>query len=124
MIFVIQVNSAPYQNQSAYTALQFCRAVLQQQHQIKRVFFYHDGIYNAFASAEAATGQYDIITGWTRLATVHQIDLLVCISAARLRGLTPSNDADSTLLADGFRIGGLGEMAEAMIEADRVLTFQ
>lgn len=123
MIFAIQVNTAPYQSQSAWTALQFSRAVIQQQHKIKRIFFYHEGIYNAVASAETPANQSDVIAGWSNLASQHQVDLLVCISAAQLRGLKPDNDSVSTLLADGFRIGGLGEMAEAMIEADRLVIF-
>ncbi|HFD11276.1 MAG TPA: sulfurtransferase complex subunit TusD [Crenotrichaceae bacterium] len=120
MVFVIQVNSAPYQCQSAYTALQFSRAVLDN-HQIKRIFFYHEGIYNAFVSSQAPADQIDMIAEWSALATDYHVDLLVCISAAQLRGLTQNHH--SALLATGFRIGGLGEMVEAMIEADRLMVF-
>lgn len=122
MLFVIQVNTAPYQSQSAYTALQFSLAAVQD-HQIKRIFFYHEGIYNAFASSEAPADQIDIIKSWSALAKQHNIDLLVCISAAQRRGLTQDNIDGSPLLAEGFRIGGLGEMVEAMIEADRLMVF-
>jgi tRNA 2-thiouridine synthesizing protein D len=120
--FVIQVNTAPYQNQSAYTALQFSRAALQH-HTIKRIFFYHEGIYNALALTQPPADQLNITASWSTLATQHHLDLLVCISAAQQRGLTLEGDNDCPPLADGFRIGGLGEMVASMIEADRLMVF-
>ncbi len=123
MDFLIQVNTAPYQSQSAYTALQFCKAALHQHHAIKRIFFYHEGIYNAFAASEPPADQLNIIEEWSTFATQSHIDLLVCISAAQQRGLKWQSSADSSQLADGFRIGGLGEMVEAMIETDRLMVF-
>ncbi len=121
--FVIQVNSAPYHNQSSYTALEFSRAALQRGHQIKRIFFYHDGIYNAFSTTEPPADETNIVTRWSELARHHRLDLLVCISAAQQRGLKLQDNDNCSLLADGFRIGGLGEMAEAMIDADRMMVF-
>ena len=88
-----------------------------------RIFFYCEGIYNALMTEQTTADQYDIISGWSSLAAQHQVDLLVCISAAQLRGLTVAKGSESPQLADGFRIGGLGEMAEAMIEADRIMVF-
>lgn len=123
MDFVIQVNTAPYQNQSAYTAIEFCRAALQQGHQIKRIFFYHEGIYNAFSTTEPPADETNIITNWSMLASDYHLDLLVCISAAQQRGLKLQDNRDCLLLAKGFRIGGLGEMVEAMIEANRLMVF-
>ena len=122
MFFVIQVNTAPYQSQSAYTALRFSQAVVKQ-HQIKRIFFYNEGIYNAFGSSEVPADQHDIIAGWSNLATQFHVDLLVCISAAQRRGLILDNNSPNPKLADGFRIGGLSEMVEAMIDADRLMVF-
>lgn len=123
MDFLIQVNTAPYQSQSAYTALQFCKAALHQHHTIKRIFFYHEGIYNAFAASEPPADQLNIIAEWSTFATQFNTDLLVCISAAQQRGLKWESSTDSPQLADGFRIGGLGEMVEAMIETDRLMVF-
>ena len=122
MLFVIQVNTAPYQSQSAYTALRFSQAAVHN-HQIKRIFFYQEGIYNAFASSEVPNDQVDIINCWSVLARQYHIDLLVCISAAQRRGLRLETSNDSPILAEGFRIGGLGEMVEAMIDADRLMVF-
>ncbi len=123
MDFIIQVNTAPYHSQSAHTALLFSQAALQQGHHIKRIFFYHEGIYNAFATTEVPANEFNMITNWSALAKQYHIDLLVCISAAQQRGLKPQDHNSCSQLADGFRIGGLGEMVEAMIEADRIMVF-
>jgi tRNA 2-thiouridine synthesizing protein D len=121
--FVIQINTAPYSNQSVYTALRFCHAALQQRHTIKRIFFYHEGIYNALTSTQSPNPKIDIIAEWSTLAARYHIDLLVCISAAQQRGLTLQGNHQSSMLAVGFRIGGLGEMVESMIDADRLMVF-
>ena len=47
MKFAIQINSSPYQSNAGITAYQFIRAALAEQHEIVRVFFYHEGIFNA-----------------------------------------------------------------------------
>lgn len=122
MLFVIQINSSPYQSQSVSTALQFCRAVVKH-HQLKRIFFYQDGIYNALATVTSNPGTVNLNQQWTQLATEHHIDLLVCISAAQLRGLQSETSGQPCQPSPGFRIGGMGEMAEAMIEADRFIVF-
>jgi tRNA 2-thiouridine synthesizing protein D len=121
--FIIQINTAPYHSQSAYTALQFSQSALQQGHHIKRIFFYHEGIYNAFATTEPPANEFNMIANWSALAKQYHLDLLVCISAAQQRGLKLQDNDSCSLLADGFRIGGLGEMVEAMIEADRIMIF-
>lgn len=59
---------------------------------------------------------------------LHQVDLVICISAAQRRGLLCADEAarrgkQDDDLATGFRIGGLGQWVEAMLEADRVIVF-
>jgi tRNA 2-thiouridine synthesizing protein D len=65
---------------------------------------------------------------WGQLARENSLDLLVCISAAQRRGLLHADETkrqglQDNNLADGFRIGGLGQWLEALIEADRVVVF-
>lgn len=62
------------------------------------------------------------------LAQQHALDLLVCISAAQRRGLLYADEAERQGKQDddletGFRIGGLGQWIEALVEADRVIVF-
>lgn len=122
MLFVVQINSSPYQSQSAYTGLQFCHAVVKQ-HELKRIFFYQDGIYNALTTVASNPNTPNLNQQWEDLSREHHIDLLVCISAAQLRGLQSEKTGQSCQPSAGFRIGGMGEMAEAIIEADRFIVF-
>ena len=47
MKFNILVCEGPYTHQASDTAYQFVKAALDMGHEIVRVFFYHDGVYNA-----------------------------------------------------------------------------
>ena len=117
MKFAIQINSSPYHASASLTAYRFATAVLAQNHEIFRVFFYHDGIYHALKSAAPPDDELSLFKGWSELAHQHNVDLVVCISAAQRRGLINDN------IADGFRLGGLGQLLEASILADRFLVF-
>jgi tRNA 2-thiouridine synthesizing protein D len=117
MKFALQINSSPYHSSASLTAHKFATEVLAQQHEILRIFFYHDGIYNAFKSANSPDDEVSIFKNWSELAQQHNLDLVVCVSAAQRRGLENEN------VADGFRLGGLGQLLEATILADRFLVF-
>lgn len=118
MKFAIQINTSPYHSSASLTAFRFASAILAQHHEIFRVFFYHDGIYHALKSAAPPDDEFSLFKGWSELAHQHKIDLVVCISAAQRRGLIDEN------VADGFRLGGLGQLLEATILADRFLVFE
>jgi tRNA 2-thiouridine synthesizing protein D len=47
MKFALLVSEGPYTHQASDTAYQFASAALQKGHEVMRVFFYHDGVYNA-----------------------------------------------------------------------------
>jgi tRNA 2-thiouridine synthesizing protein D len=128
MRYAIQINASPYQSNTSYCAYQFIKAALVQGHEIFRVFFYHEGIYHAFMHNTPPDDELQLTKLWSELAGQHSIDLLVCISAAQRRGLLGVDEAkrqgkQDDGLASGFRIGGLGQWVEALIEADRVIVF-
>ncbi|PKM13546.1 MAG: sulfurtransferase complex subunit TusD [Gammaproteobacteria bacterium HGW-Gammaproteobacteria-3] len=128
MKFAIQVNSSPTHSTSGYAAYQFITAALAAGHEIVRVFFYHDGIYHAAGYATPPDDELHMIRLWSRLARQHAIDLVVCISAAQRRGILGSDEAkrqnkQDDDLAEGFRISGLGQLAEATLLADRFIVF-
>ena len=128
MNFAIQINTSPYHSTSGYTAYQFIKTALAQGHEVFRVFFYHDGIYHAFKYATPPDDELCLSQQWSQLAAQHQIDLVVCISAAQRRALLCSDEAvrqgkvDHDL-AIGFRISGLGQLIEASLVADRFIVF-
>jgi len=128
MKYVIQVNASPYASRSGLTAYRFIQAALQANHQILQVFFYQEGIAHGLRYALPPDDELNISAHWAALAQEHKIDLLICISAAQRRALLCADEAkrqgaNDDNLADGFRIGGLGQWLEATLKADRVMVF-
>ncbi len=128
MKYAIQVNSSPYQANSADTAYQFIKAALEVGHEVVRVFFYQEGVYHAFRYATPPDDEVQVVARWTKLAEDYGLDLVVCISAAQRRGLLETGEAErqgkqDNDIADGFRIAGLGLWVEAMLIADRFVEF-
>ena len=117
MKFGIVINEGPYQHQSSDTAYQFARAAIAGGHVVWRVFFYHDGVNNASKLTAPPQDDRNVVTRWARLAEEHKVDLVVCVAAALRRGIQEEN------LAQGFRISGLGQLVEAGIKCDRLITF-
>lgn len=117
MKFGIVINEGPYQHQASDSAYLFCKAALEKGHEIFRVFFYHDGVNNASRLTEPPQDDRNIVARWSKLAEEHKIDLVVCVAAALRRGIKDEN------LAAGFRISGLGQLVEAGIQCDRLVTF-
>ena len=113
----ILVNEGPYTHEASDSAYQFCRAALAAGHQIQRVFFYHDGVYNATRLTEPPQDDRHIVNRWSALAAEHKLDLVVCVAAALRRGIKDE------VLAPGFRISGLGQLVDSGIKADRLVTF-
>ena len=117
MQFGILVNEGPYQHQASDSAYHFAVAALQQGHEVPRVFFYMDGVYNANHLQEPQQDDRNLVRRWSELAEQNGIDLVVCVAAALRRGIKEES------LAPGFRISGLGQLVEAGIQTDRLVTF-
>jgi tRNA 2-thiouridine synthesizing protein D len=128
MKFGILVNEGPYQHQASDTAYLFAKAAIAKGHEVFRVFFYHDGVNNATRLTVPPADDRNIVNRWSALAQEHNIDMVVCIAAAQRRGLMDENEAkrqgkDANNIAPGFRISGLGQLVEAGIQCDRLVTF-
>ena len=123
MKYAIQINSGPGQSPSAHGGYQFIKAALADGHEIVRVFFYREGIYQGFAPT--GIGNDSLAPDWAGLAGVHGLDLVLCISAAERRGQVPSEirGKQAAAAGEGFRIGGLGLWMDACLKADRVMVF-
>jgi tRNA 2-thiouridine synthesizing protein D len=117
MKFGILVNEGPFTHQASDSAYRFTAAALAKGHEIYRVFFYNDGVYNGNKLAEPQSDDRNIVTLWSTLAAENDIDLVVCVAAALRRGIKDE------VLQEGFRISGLGQMVEAGIQADRLVVF-
>jgi tRNA 2-thiouridine synthesizing protein D len=128
MKFGILINEGPYQHQASDSAYLFAKAAIAKGHEVFRVFFYHDGVNNASRLTAPPTDDRNIVNRWSQLAQDHNIDMVVCIAAAQRRGMMDDNEAkrqgkDASNIAPAFRISGLGQLVEAGIQADRLVTF-
>ncbi len=117
MKFGILINEGPYTHQASDSAYHFAEAVIAKGHEIYRVFFYNDGVYNANKLSEPQTDDRNLTALWSDFGKDHGIDLVVCVAAALRRGIKDE------ILEEGFRISGLGQLVEAGIQADRLVVF-
>jgi tRNA 2-thiouridine synthesizing protein D len=126
--YAILVNSPPVARQGSYSAYEFCKAALSKGHQVKQVFFYQDGIYNANSLICMPQDEVNISQLWQELAQEHAVELIICVAAAQRRGVIDATEAKnyhktSANLAKYFRVAGLGELIEASTTCDRFITF-
>jgi tRNA 2-thiouridine synthesizing protein D len=128
MKFSLLVLAAPYSDQSVSTALRFAETLLAEGHSLYRVFFYHDAVNCGNGLITPPQDESDLPTNWSNLAQQHNIDMVVCIASALRRGVLDNSEAERHEkghgnLKDGFDISGLGQLVEASILSDRVVTF-
>ena len=127
MKFVINVlssSTAP----STRRALRFAQTVLAEGHEIVRVFFYQDGVLTASNNLVLAQDQTDIAQQWQAFINENRLDAVVCIAAALRRGVLDQAEAqryqrDAVNLAQGYELSGLGQLHDALQQADRVVSF-
>lgn len=128
MIFSLAIYAAPYSSQASYSAYRFALALLEGGHSLYRVFFYHDAIHTASSLTTPQQDEINFTEQWQALAKTHNIDLVVCIAAALKRGLLNQHESaryekPTFNLADGFEISGLGQLVDAAVISDRLITF-
>lgn len=128
MKFSVMISEGPYTHQASDTAFNFVKAALEGGHEIFRIFFYHDGVNNGTRLATPPQDDRNIVNRWSELAQEHELDLVLCVAAAQRRGIADADEAkrngkDADNIAPGFRISGLGQLIEAGIQSDRLITF-
>jgi tRNA 2-thiouridine synthesizing protein D len=126
--FGILVNEGPYTHQASDSAYHFTKAALEKGHEIFRVFFYNDGVYNGTRFGVPPQDDRNITVKWAELAEKHDLDLVVCVAAAQRRGVLDEDEAkrhgkDGNNIAPRFRISGLGQLVEAGTQAERLVVF-
>ncbi|RTZ58831.1 MAG: sulfurtransferase complex subunit TusD [Gammaproteobacteria bacterium] len=128
MKFGILVNEGPYQHQASDSAYLFVKAALEKGHEVTRVFFYHDGVYNGTSYSVPPLDDRQITKQWSELAKEYDVDLVLCVAACQRRGMMDDGEAErhgkgANNVAEGFRISGLGQLIETGIQSDRLVTF-
>jgi len=128
MIYTLHITHAPHSSKTAMTALLFARKLVERKHTISRIFFSGDGVYNGNALCIVPQDEINIPLAWQKLAQDNDIELIVCISSALKRGIIDKTEAQryekqQHNLLSGFEISGLGQLIEAAVNSDRLVTF-
>ncbi len=128
MKYALAIYGAPTSCQSAHTAFRFAETLLAEGHELYRVFFYHDGVYAGSSLASPPQDEQNLPIMWRELAEKHGIDLVVCIAASVRRGVLDERESDryektTHNLVGTFELSGLGQLVDAAVEADRLVTF-
>lgn len=126
--FALLVTGPSYGTQAASDAYRFAQAVLEQGHVLSHVFFYQEGVHNANYLVAPASDETNLQQSWVTLAQTQGLRLDVCVAAALRRGVCDAvsaaqADLSQWNLAEPFYLSGLGQLAEAVLTADRVVQF-
>ena len=127
MKFAIALFSAAHAP-SSRRALLFAQAALAGGHEIVRLFFYQDGVYNASGSVVTPQDELDLPRQWRTFVSDHRLDGVVCIAAALRRGVLNEEEArryqrEAVAVGAPWELSGLGQLHEATQDADRLICF-
>lgn len=127
MKFAIALFSAAHAP-SSRRALLFTQAALAGGHEIVRLFFYQDGVYNASDAVVTPQDELDLPKQWRAFISERQLDGVVCIAAALRRGVLNAEEAqryqrDAVSVSTPWELSGLGQLHDAVQGADRLICF-
>ncbi|WP_210639412.1 sulfurtransferase complex subunit TusD [Pseudomonas sp. Tri1] len=127
MKFAIALFSAAHAP-SSRRALLFAQAALTGGHEIVRLFFYQDGVYNAASSVVTPQDEQDLPQQWRAFVSDNQLDGVVCIAAALRRGVLNDEEAQryqrsAVSVEAPWTLSGLGQLHDAIQDADRLICF-
>ncbi|ROM94680.1 sulfurtransferase complex subunit TusD [Pseudomonas brassicacearum] len=127
MKFAIALFSAAHAP-SSRRALLFAQAALAGGHEIVRLFFYQDGVYNASSNVVTPQDEQDLALQWRNFVCEHQLDGVVCIAAALRRGVLDEAEArryqrTAINVSAPWELSGLGQLHDAVQDADRLICF-
>ena len=124
--FTLLIDSSPERYNAHFNAIAFARSAIASGHVIQQVFFFQDAVTIADSHLDWPADEWCPQANWQQLAKEFSIPLDICSAASQRRGLggaeTPE-EAEQTLLAEHFRIGGLGVLVKSSIRSERVIQF-
>lgn len=128
MKITVAIYAAPLHTPANFTALQYCRALLEGGHTLHRLFFYGNGVHTATTLCTPPQDELNLPSEWQALIREYQLDAVVCIAAALRRGVLNKQEAtryekSCHNLAAEYELSGLGQLIEAAVASDRVITF-
>ena len=128
MKFTVVVHSAPYSTQAASSAYRFTKALLEQGHDVYRLFFFGDGVHNTSKLTVVAQDDTNWKQQWNKLIELQNLDSVVCVTSAIKRGIideaeSARHELGAVSLSSSSEISGLGQLIDATINSDRVINF-
>lgn len=128
MKLALLITAAPGYQQGSLTALRFAHAAVAAGHDIQRVFFFRDGIFHASTLVVTPQDEQNLPQEWQQFCEAHAIDAVVCISAGLRRGVVDAREQKRHALpgcnvSSSMSVAGLGQLADMLATADRVITF-
>jgi tRNA 2-thiouridine synthesizing protein D len=128
LTYAIVVRSGPDQQSQALSAFQFTKELLLQGYKVLRVFFYQQGVHVASKLRVMPQDEVNLTALWQQLSLEYNLELSVCIAAALQSGIVDQQESsryelDNDNLAPQFTLMGLGQLAAASAESDRLVSF-
>lgn len=128
MIFSLIIQASAPKKELAATALEFARSLLRNQHTIHRIFFYGDGVLLANSTNVFPQDEQDVHAAWRSFIAENKIDAVTCIAAALRRGVLNEEEKNryqktAVVLAPEYDLSGLGQMIDAAVHSDKLITF-
>jgi tRNA 2-thiouridine synthesizing protein D len=127
MIYSILIQCPPSSLSTVTSALKFTQAAVAAKHSIHRIFFYGDAVLLANQNATLPQDEYDIYSQWRSFLSTNKIDSVVCIAAALTRGILDANEAKrydrTTMTGEPYELSGLGQLIDACVQSDRLISF-
>jgi tRNA 2-thiouridine synthesizing protein D len=128
LTYAIVIRTGPDQQSQALSAFLFTKELLLQGHQVLRVFFYQQGVYLATNLRVVPQDELNLTVLWQQLSVDHGLELGVCIAAALCSGIVDEQESSRyelgvDNLAAQFTLMGLGQLAAASADSDRLVSF-
>ena len=128
MIYSLLVLSSPTSGHGAITAAAFAHSAIGRGHTVHRVFFLDEGTRAGSAMAVFPQDEADRLQPWVELAEQFGVELVLCISSALKQGMLDETEAQrharsGPSIHPAFIISGLGQLVDAAVNSDRLITF-
>lgn len=126
--YSILITSSPFEGDTALRALAFIQGVIDNGDVVNNVFFYSEGVHHCNSLMLKTGDELFAYDGWKALAADHNVNLMVCITAAVKRGIVSEMEAKENGIAQAnltapFEQAGLGEFFAALHNCNRLVQF-
>jgi len=109
--YSILITSSPFEGDTALRALAFIQGVIDNGDVVNNVFFYSEGVHHCNSLMLKTGDELFAYDGWKALAADHNVNLMVCITAAVKRGIVSEMEAKENGMAHANLTAPLSKLA-------------